>query len=108
MRDASLDLARGNVREAITTYAEHGRVLASALKTDAIVNLIADWSRDYDPAKSTLILTHLRRDVRQLNELARGKLMERGLIEPGHAFRTEDGERRFAAGDQIVFLKNEG
>lgn len=108
MGDASLDLARGNVREAIATYADRGRVLGSALKADAIANLIADWSRDHDPAKSTLILAHLRRDVRQLNELARGKLMERGLIELGHAFRTEDGERRFAAGDQIVFLKNEG
>ena len=108
MRDASLDLARGNVREAITRYADQGRLLGSALKAEAITALIADWNRDYDPAKSTLILAHLRRDVRELNDLARGRLVERGLIEPGHAFRTEDGERRFAAGDQVVFLKNEG
>lgn len=108
MRDASLDLARGNVRKAITRYADQERVLGSALKTEAIASLITDWNRDYDPAKSMLILAHLRRDVRELNKLARGQLVERGLIEPGHAFGTEDGERRFAAGDQIVFLKNEG
>ena len=108
MRDASLDLARGNVREAIARYADQGRVLGSALKTEAITALIADWNREYDPGKSTLILAHLRRDVRALNDLARTKLIERGLIEPGQLFRTEDGERRFSAGDQIVFLKNEG
>lgn len=108
MRDASLDLARGNVREAIARYADQGRVVGSALKTEAITALIADWNRDYEPGKSTLILAHLRRDVRALNDLARTKLMERGLIEFGQLFRTEDGERRFAAGDQIVFLKNEG
>ncbi|MFN7092826.1 MAG: Dtr system oriT relaxase, partial [Allorhizobium sp.] len=48
------------------------------------------------------------RDVRMLNELARTKLIERGIIERGFVFKTADGNRNFAAGDQIVFLKNEG
>ena len=38
----------------------------------------------------------------------RARLVERGIVGEGHAFRTEDGNRRFDAGDQIVFLKNEG
>ncbi|MGF9566878.1 Ti-type conjugative transfer relaxase TraA [Neorhizobium sp. BT27B] len=108
MRDASLELARGNVDKAVAAYQSHGKVVGAELKADAITNLIADWSRDYDPAKSTLILAHLRRDVRLLNELARAKLIERDIIEQGFAFTTADGVRRFAAGDQIVFLKNEG
>lgn len=107
MRDASLDLARGRVADALSAYRDQGRILGSELKAQAIENLIADWDRDYDPAKTSLILAHLRRDVRSLNALARGKLIERGLLEEGHAFRTEDGERRFAVGDQIVFLRNE-
>ena len=108
MRAASLDLARGRVKEALSSYRAKGKLISQPLKADAIETLIADWNRDYDPEKSTLILAHLRRDVRQLNTMAREKLVERGLIETGHAFRTEDGPRRFAAGDQIVFLKNEG
>lgn len=108
MRDASLDLARGNVGKAIAAYQSNGKMIGSELKADAVTNLIADWNRDYDPAKSTLILAHLRRDVRMLNELARTKLMERGVIEQGSLFKTADGNRNFAAGDQIVFLKNEG
>ncbi|PDS75002.1 Ti-type conjugative transfer relaxase TraA [Rhizobium sp. L43] len=108
MRDASLDLARGNVGKAVAAYQSNGKVIGSELKADAVTNLIADWNREYDPAKSTLILAHLRRDVRMLNELARAKLIERGIIEQGFVFKTADGNRNFAAGDQIVFLKNEG
>lgn len=108
MRDASLDLARGNVGKAVEAYEANGKLNGAELKADAATNLISDWNRDYDPNKSTLILAHLRRDVRMLNELARAKLIERGIIDPGFAFKTTDGVRGFAAGDQIVFLKNEG
>nr|WP_234886894.1 Ti-type conjugative transfer relaxase TraA [Sinorhizobium terangae] len=108
MRDASLDLARGNVCKAIEAYRANGRMMGSDLKAQAVENLIADWDRDYDPTKTTLILAHLRRDVRMLNEMARAKLVERGILGEDFAFRTEDGNRRFAPGDQIVFLKNEG
>ncbi|MCJ8509738.1 Ti-type conjugative transfer relaxase TraA [Rhizobium lemnae] len=108
MRDASLDLARGNVGQAIAAYQSKDKMIGAELKADAVTNLIADWNRDYDPAKSTLILAHLRRDVRMLNELARAKLIERGVIEQGSQFKTADGNRNFAVGDQIVFLKNEG
>ncbi|MNR96561.1 ATP-dependent RecD-like DNA helicase [compost metagenome] len=108
MRDASLDLARGNVSAALSSYESQGMVRTAWTRDDAITTLIADWDREYDPAKSSLILAHRRRDVRMLNEMARGKLVERGVIEVGDAFKTEDGVRHFAAGDQIVFLKNEG
>ena len=108
MREASLDLARGRVAEALRTYRDKGKVIGSEVKADAIAALIADWNRDYDPTKTSLILAHLRRDVRTLNDLARAKLVERGLVGHGHLFRTTDGERRFDVGDQIVFLRNEG
>ncbi|MEZ4533365.1 MAG: Ti-type conjugative transfer relaxase TraA [Thermomicrobiales bacterium] len=108
MRAASLDLARGRVGAALSAYKAKNKVIGKALKADAIETLIEDWNREYDPDKSTLILAHLRRDVRQLNEMARSKLVERGLVDEGCEFKTEDGTRHFAAGDQIVFLKNEG
>jgi Ti-type conjugative transfer relaxase TraA len=107
MRKASLDLARGNVERALTTYRGRGRVLGSLLKADAVENLIADWNSSFDQKKTTLILAHLRRDVRMLNDVARAKLVERGLIGEGYAFKTSDGTRHFDTGDQIVFLKNE-
>ncbi|MBB3237066.1 Ti-type conjugative transfer relaxase TraA [Phyllobacterium endophyticum] len=107
MRDASLDLARGRVEEAVNSYQQRGRIFGSVVKRQAIETLIADWNREYDPTKTILILAHLRRDVRSLNSFAREKLVERGIVGEGHAFRTDDGLRRFDAGDQIVFLKND-
>ncbi|MCV9967708.1 Ti-type conjugative transfer relaxase TraA [Pararhizobium sp. BT-229] len=108
MRDASLDLARGNVRKAVDAYTAHGRMIGLRLKGEAVEGLIAAWNRDYDPSKTSLILAHLRRDVRMLNDMARAKLVERGIVADGFAFKTDDGTRMFATGDQIVFLKNEG
>lgn len=108
MRDASLDLARGKVGKAVDAYRANGKVIGWDLKADAVDNLIAAWDRDYDPAKTSLILAHLRRDVRMLNQMARIKLIERGVLDKGTMFKTADGDRNFAVGDQIVFLKNEG
>lgn len=108
MRHASLDLARGNIEQGLLAYRTRGHVVGESLKSEAVESLISAWNRDYDPAKSMLMLAHLRRDVRMLNMLARAKLVERGIIGEGHAFKTADGTRQFDAGDQIVFLKNEG
>ena len=107
MRKASLDLARGNVEKALTAYDVNTRITGTGLKAEAVERLIGDWNHDYDQTKTTLILAHLRRDVRMLNIMAREKLVERGIVGEGHVFRTADGVRRFDAGDQIVFLKNE-
>lgn len=107
MRKASLDLARGNVEKALAAYNSNARITGQRLKAEAVESLIADWNHSYDPAKTTLILAHLRRDVRMLNVLAREKLVERGVVGDGHVFKTADGIRQFDVGDQIVFLKNE-
>jgi len=107
MRAASLKLARGRIGAAIKIYSDKGKVIGANLKAEAVDRLIADWDKTYDAAKATLILAHLRRDVRMLNILAREKLVARGAVGEGHDFRTEDGIRKFDAGDQIVFLKND-
>lgn len=108
MRHASLDLARGNIEQGLLAYRTRGHVVGENLKSEAVESLISAWNHDYDPAKSMLMLAHLRRDVRMLNTMARAKLVERGIVGEGHVFRTADGIRQFDAGDQIVFLKNEG
>ncbi|TPJ52473.1 Ti-type conjugative transfer relaxase TraA [Mesorhizobium sp. B2-6-4] len=107
MRKASVDFARGRTADAINAYRARGKVLGSQTKAEAIKMLIGDWNRDFDPATSSIILAHLRRDVSSLNEQARAALIERGVIGEGFRFQTEQGPRNFAGGDQIVFLRNE-
>lgn len=106
MRAASVDLALGEIGKALSAYRDNHAVFADDLKSQAITHLIADWDREFDSEKTILILAHLRRDVRMLNEMARKKLVERGCLTEGEAFGTADGVRRFAIGDQIVFLQN--
>lgn len=107
MRTASLALARGRVADAVKAYEGKGRVIGESLKAAAVTRLIADWNDEYDKTRTILILAHLRRDVRKLNELARHKLVQRGIVGEGHAFATDEGIRNFDIGDQIVFLKND-
>lgn len=107
MQTASLALARGQVSDAVSAYENQGRIISTGLKAEAVERLITDWDSDYDPAKTTLILAHLRRDVRILNEKARAKLVERGIVGEGSPYAAEEGVRHFAPGDQIVFLKND-
>ncbi|OIS94184.1 Ti-type conjugative transfer relaxase TraA [Brucella cytisi] len=108
MRRASIDLSRGRIGATLAVFDAAGMVRMEWTHEEAALALIEDWNRDYDPTRSSLILAHRRADVRALNELAREKLVERGIVDAGHLFRTEDGARRFSAGDRIVFLKNEG
>lgn len=107
MRVASMSLARGDLEAALLSYREHGHLIETKTKADAIDALLKDWVACYDPSRSSLILAYLKRDVRALNERARAALIEHGMLTVGHAFRTADGIRSFAIGDQVVFLKNE-
>jgi hypothetical protein len=52
-------------------------------------------------------LSHTRDEVQQLNSLARNRLREAGELGEDVTIRTGRGERAFAAGDRIMFLKNE-
>ena len=108
MRTASTDLARGRIAAALAAYDQAGMVRSQWSRDEAIAALIDDWKDDFDASRTALILAHRRVDVRELNVRAREKLVERGAIEEGYEFRTEDGHRSFAVGDQIVFLRNEG
>ncbi|MDR3440574.1 AAA family ATPase [Telmatospirillum sp.] len=72
--------------------------------------LLADWlaSRAAAPDRSRLILAHTRRDVAELNRMARAALQTAGAIGAGGlAVETNDGPRSFAVHDRILFLQND-
>jgi hypothetical protein len=84
--------------------------------------LIGEWAdqRDSHPEKSSLILAHTRADVRELNQQARAVLKQRGELGSDVKVQTwrevtgddgslaiDRGERAFAQGDRVMFLKND-
>ncbi len=109
-RDATRELATGRTEQALERYAAAGMVLASDTRAEARAALVAGWNaaRQERPEESRVILAYTRDDVRDLNELARAQLRVAGdLRTPDQVVQTERGARAFAAGDRIMFQRNE-
>ncbi len=108
-RAATKELATGRTGEALGRYAEAGMVEAHATRAEARAAVVAGWdaAREAEPGQSSVILAYTRADVRELNELARGRMREAGVLGEDRSVMTERGERAFAEGDRIMFLRNE-
>ena len=108
-RDATRQLAIGRTGEALHAYEEHGHVHAAETRDSARANLIDRWNRDRAaaPNATRIILTRTNDEVQALNQAARQGLRDVGQLGEDVALHTERGERSFAAGDRIMFLKNE-
>ena len=107
-RDAVHAFADGDAGKAIAAYAQRGLVGVGTDADDTKKRLVGDWnSQRTDDGRSSIMLAGTRKDVRDLNELARGERVKAGEIEQGERVRTDQGEREFAKGDRLVFLKND-
>lgn len=108
-RDATRRLATGRTSEALEAYRERGHIHAAAPREQARAELVDGWdrARQAKPDHTSLILTHTNAEVRDLNELARQRLRDAGEMGADVAVQAERGERVFAPGDRIMFLKNE-
>jgi Ti-type conjugative transfer relaxase TraA len=109
-REATRELATGRTAQALERYRTAGMVHAAGTREAARKELVAGWdtARQERPEESRVILAYTRDDVRALNELARGRMREAGsLHRADQVVQTERGERAFAAGDRIMFQRNE-
>jgi Ti-type conjugative transfer relaxase TraA len=122
-REASGGFARGEPDRAFDHYQEHGAIHFGETRNKAKEELIKSWA-EYRAAqgaeKAALILAHTRADVRELNLQARAILKERGKlgkesrVEVARELAADDGtitiergERHFAQGERVMFLKND-
>ena len=108
-RDATRQLATGRTGEGLHAYEERGHVHAADTREQARADLIDRWDRERAaaPTATRIILTHTNDEVQVLNEAARQRLRTAGQLGDDVALRAERGERTFASGDRIMFLKNE-
>jgi Ti-type conjugative transfer relaxase TraA len=108
-RDATRQFATERTAEALQTYADHDMVHVADTREGARAELVKGWERarlDY-PDKSQIILAHTNDEVRDLNELARGKLRDAGALGDDVTIKVERGDRSFATGDRLMFLRND-
>ncbi len=108
-RDATRTLATGRTGEAIHAYDGKGMVHAADTREAARGELVDGWdrARQADPGKSRIILTHTNAEVQSLNGEARDRLRASGDLGDDVTVKVERGERQFATGDRIMFLRNE-
>ncbi len=106
---ATKELATGRTDEALVRYTGGGMLRGHATTADAKAGLVAGWdeARRQAPHSSQIILAHTRVDVRDLNEQARALRRVAGELGTDHLVTTELGERQFAAGDRVYFLRND-
>ncbi|HHR1385276.1 TPA: Ti-type conjugative transfer relaxase TraA [Legionella pneumophila] len=107
--DASLDLAQGAVGKALLAYDAHDHVHRFGTTDDAKHALIEQWNdvRIASPSDSQIILAYTRKDVKELNEMARVMKRKDGQLGEDVVFNMERGERAFAVNDRVYFLKRE-
>jgi len=108
-REATRELATGRTGEALGRYEQFGNIHVAETREAARANLVDAWDRDRQakPDASRIILTHTNDEVRALNEAVREKVRASGDLGNDIALKVERGERQFADGDRIMFLKNE-
>ena len=108
-RNATRELATSDTATALGRYAEAGMVHASGTLAEAKAALVAGWDleRRRRPEESRVMLASTRADVADLNRLARERLREAGALGVDQVVQTERGERQFAHGDRLMFLRNE-
>lgn len=108
-RDATRQLATGRTGEALAAYEARGMVHSAETRDQAREDLVERWDRDRvaEPGKSRIILTHTNDEVRDLNLTARERLRQAGALGDDVTVKAERGERAFAVGDRLMFLKND-
>jgi len=108
-RDATHALATGRTGEAIHAYDSKGMVHAADTREQARAELVDGWdrARQAEPDKTRIILTHTNAEVQSLNGEARDRLRSSDDLGDDVTVKAERGERQFATGDRIMFLRNE-
>ncbi|MBB5707673.1 Ti-type conjugative transfer relaxase TraA [Sphingopyxis panaciterrulae] len=108
-QEATRHLATGRTGAAIDGYATRDMVHATDTRAAARGELIDRWDRDRQasPDASRIILTHTNAEVRELNEAARDAMRASGDLGDDVALKVERGDRMFASGDRVMFLRNE-
>ena len=109
-KQATVDLHDGRTDRALEAYRSRGFVHEHETQKEALDSMVEAWDkhRQEHPRESQLMLAYKRVDVFELNLRAREIRRSGGELK-GRDFKveTERGDRDFAAGDRVCFLKND-
>jgi Ti-type conjugative transfer relaxase TraA len=107
-REATKEFALGKTDLAIQRYEKASHLHEFETTAFAKKEMVSLWNdvRLNHPDKTQIMLAYTRKDVLELNTLAR-ELRFEGELKTDRVFQTERGERAFAEKDRVYFLKND-
>lgn len=108
-REATVCLAKGQVEKVLSKYKEHDHLHHAETQTEAKQRLIEQWNdvRHSMPNETQLIMAYTRADVKELNSLAREIKEKDGELGESITFEMNSGQRQFAKGDRVYFLRRD-
>ena len=109
-KQASRDLADGELTKAVDQYRNRGAVAQVNERGAAIEALVETYAMDVaanGKAKSRLAFAHKRKVVHVLNQAIRAALRSDGTASSETMFATDTGKRAFASDDRIAFTRND-
>ncbi|MFO9067168.1 Ti-type conjugative transfer relaxase TraA [Legionella pneumophila serogroup 1] len=105
-RQASRDLSKGKIIDAIQHYDDKGAITIS---DNAITDLIDDWDKNLQShsVRDTVLLAFSRKAVRELNDQARERLQAKGEIgQENIVYQGFEREIQISTGDRLLFREN--
>lgn len=102
------DLAAGRSDKALEALDKAGCIREYQNRDQVRQGAAKEVVSDLKEGKSAILLAETRAEVHKINQLAREDAKAAGLVKGGDKpFQTERGERQFAEGDRVIFLKND-
>ncbi|MFO3540904.1 Ti-type conjugative transfer relaxase TraA [Legionella pneumophila serogroup 1] len=108
-RQASLDLAKGDIDKAIQHYQDKGAITIADSKLQALEQVVTDWKQDLEITNmaDTIMLSYTRKAVNQLNDLARESLIaENKLGEENIVYQGLERSLNISTGERLLFREN--
>ena len=104
-REALMAMAKGQ-GEGIKAYKDRGFLHSSESHFDAKIAAVDAFLTSAAPIEQKALFAREREDVKDLNEIVREKLKEKGLLSDSIEIETDRGLREFGTGDRILFTRN--
>lgn len=111
-QEATKEFATRQTEAAINRYDQHDHVHVFETQAVAKTALVEMWNdarlaNGEKTQKTQIMLAYTRRDVQELNEMARDLRKQNNELGEDQKLQTNTGEKSFAEGDRIYFLKND-
>ena len=108
-RQASEDLSKGRVREALTAFDQHDAVDWADTKPEAMDRLVQRWRDDSQvrPERTRFVLAYTNDDVHELNSRIRAVRAVRGEIGCDVVLNSEGVGRVFAVQDRVQITETD-